>query len=138
MEKAREFQISIYFCFIDYAKAFDCVDHNKLWKILKEMEIPDHLTCLFRNLYAGQEATVRPGNGTTVWFQIGEGVCQGCILSPCLFNLYAEYIMRNTELEEAHAGIKISRKTFISALLTIPKPLTVWITINCGKFCKGW
>ena len=99
MEKAREFQKSIYFCFIDYAKAFDCVDHNKLWKILKEMGVPEHLTCLLRNLYAGQEATVRTGHGTTDWFQIGKGVCQGCILSPCLFNLHAEYIMRNTGLE---------------------------------------
>ena len=107
MEKAREFQKNIYFCFIDYAKAFDCVDHNKLWKILKEMEIPDHLTCLLRNLYAGQEATVRTGHGTTDWFQIGKGVCQGCILSRCLFNLYAEYIMRNSGLK-AEAGIKIA------------------------------
>ena len=98
MEKAREFQKNIYFCFIDYAKAFDCVDHNKLWKTLKEMGIPDHLTCLLRNLYAGQEATVRTGHGTTDWFQIGKGVCQGCILSPCLFNFYAEYIMRNAGL----------------------------------------
>ena len=108
MKKAREFQKNIYFCFIDYAKAFDCVDHNKLWKILKEMGIPDHLTCLLRNLYAGQEATVRTGHGTTDWFQIGKGVCQGCILSPCLFNFYAEYIMRNAGLEEAQAGIKIA------------------------------
>ncbi len=108
MEKAREFQKNIYFCFIDYAKAFDCVDHNKLWKILKEMGIPDHLTCLLRNLYAGQEATVRTGHGTTDWFQIGKGVRQGCILSPCLFNLYAEYIMRNAGLEETQAGIKIA------------------------------
>ena len=91
MEKAREFQKSIYFCFLDYAKAFDCVNHNKLWKILKEMGITDHLTCLLRNLYAGQKATVRTGHGTTDWFQIGKGVRQGCILSPCLFNLYAEY-----------------------------------------------
>uniref|UniRef100_A0A8B9YT98 RNA-directed DNA polymerase n=1 Tax=Bos mutus grunniens TaxID=30521 RepID=A0A8B9YT98_BOSMU len=110
MKKAREFQKNIYFCFIDYAKAFDCVDHNKLWKILKEMGIPDHLTCLLRNLYAGQEATVRTGHRTTDWFQIGKGVCQGCILSPCLFNLYAEYITRNAGLEEAQAGIKISRR----------------------------
>ena len=95
-------------CFIDYAKAFDCVDHNKLWKILKEMGIPDHLTCLLRNLYAGQKVTVRTGHGTTDWFQIGEGVLQGCILSPCLFNLYAEYIMRNAGLEEAQAGIQIA------------------------------
>uniref|UniRef100_A0A8B9Y970 RNA-directed DNA polymerase n=1 Tax=Bos mutus grunniens TaxID=30521 RepID=A0A8B9Y970_BOSMU len=108
MKKAREFQKNIYFCFIDYAKAFDCVDHNKLWKILQEMGIPDHLTCLLRNLYAGQEATVRTGHGTTDWFQIGKGVRQGCILSPCLFNLCAEYIMRNTGLDEAQAGIKIA------------------------------
>ena len=108
IEKAREFQINIYFCFIDYAKAFDCVDHNKLWKILKEMGIPDHLICLLRNLYAGQEATVRTGHGTADWFQIGKGVRQGCILSPCLFNIYAEYIMQNTGLDEAQARIKIS------------------------------
>ena len=108
MEKAREFQKNIYFCFIDYAKAFDCVDHNKLWKILQEMEIQDHLTCLLRNLYAHQEATVRTGCGTTDWFQIGKGVHQGCILSPCLFNLYADYIMRNTGLDEAQAGINIA------------------------------
>ena len=108
IEKAREFQKNVYFCFIDYAKAFDYVDHNKLWKILKEVEIPDHLTCLLRNLYTGQEATVRTGHGTTDWFQIGKGVCQGYILSSCLFNLYAEYIMRNAGLEEAQAGIKIA------------------------------
>ena len=100
----------IYFCFICYAKAFNCVDHNKLWKIVKEMWIPDHLTCLLRNLYAGQEATIRIGHGTTDWFQIGKGVCQGYILSPCLFNLYAEYIMRNSELDEVHAGIKIAKR----------------------------
>ena len=93
IEKAREFQKNICFCFIDYVKAFDCVDHNKLWKILQVMGIPDHLTCLLRNLYAGQEATVRTGHGTTDWFKIGKGVCQGCVLSPCLFNFYAEYIM---------------------------------------------
>ena len=104
---AREFQKTIYFCFIDYAKAFDCVDHNKLWKIVREMGIPDHLTCLLKNLCAGQEATVRTGHGTTDWFQIGKGVCQGCILLPCLFNFYAEYILRNTRLEEAQGGIKI-------------------------------
>ena len=108
IKKAREFQKNICFCFIDYAKAFDCVDHNKLWKILKEMGISDHLTCLLRNLYAGQEATVRTGQGTTDWFQIGKGVHQGCILLPCLFNLYEEYIMRNAALEEAQAGIKFS------------------------------
>ena len=101
VEQAREFQKNIYFCFIDYAKAFDCVYHNKLWKIMKDMEIPDHLTCLFRNLYAGQEATVKTGHGTTDWFQTGKRVHQGYILSPCLFNFYAEYIMRNTGLEEA-------------------------------------
>ena len=106
MEKAREVQKNIYFWFIDYAKAFDFVDHNKLWKILKEMGIPDHLICLLRNLYAGQAATVKTGHGTTDWFQIGKGVRQGCVLSPCLFNLYAEYIMRNAGLEEAQAGIK--------------------------------
>ena len=108
IEKAREFQKNNHICFIDYAKAFDCVDHNTLWKILKEMGILDHVTCLLRNLYADQEATVRTGHGTTDWFQIGKGVCQGCILSPCLFNLHAEYIMRNAGLDEAQAGIKIS------------------------------
>ena len=106
-KKQKSSRKNIYFCFIDYSKAFDCVDHNKLWKILKEMGIPDHLTCLLRNLYTGQEATVRTRHGTTDWFQIGKGVGQGCILSPCLFNLYAEYIMRNTGLEEEQAGIKI-------------------------------
>ena len=106
IEKAREFQKCIYFCFIGYAKAFDCADHNKLWKIMKEMGIPDHQTCLLRNLYAGQEAKVITGHGTTDWFQIGKGGRQGCILSPCLFNLYAEYIMRNARLNEAQAGIK--------------------------------
>ena len=110
IKKAREFQKNIYFCFIDYAKAFDCVDQNKLWKILKELGILDHLTCLLRNLYAGHEGTVRTGHGTTDWFQIGKGVCQGCILSSCLFSLYAEYIMRNAGLEEAQAGIKIARR----------------------------
>jgi len=113
MEKAREFQKNIYFCFIEYAKAFDCVDHNKLWKILQEMGIPDHLTCLLRNLYAGQEATVRTGHRTTDWFQIGKRVCQGCILSPCLFNFYAEYIMRNAGLEEAQVGIKICWEKYL-------------------------
>ena len=108
IEKTREFQRNIYFCFIDYAKAFDCVDHNKRWKILGEMGIPDHLTSLLRNLYADQEATVRTGHGTD-WFQIGKAVCQGCIMSPYLFNLYAEYIMQNTELDESQVGIKIVR-----------------------------
>ena len=108
IEKAREFQKNIYFCFIDYAKAFNCVGHNKLWKILKDVGIPDHLTCLLRNLYAGQEATVRTGHGTTDWFQIGKH--QDCIFSLCLFNLYAEYIMRNARLDEAQGGIKIARR----------------------------
>ena len=107
-EKAKEFQKRAYFCFIDYAKAFDYVDHNKLWNILKQMEIPENLTCLLRNLYAGQEATVRTGHGTTDRFQIGKGVHQGCLLSHCLFNLYAEYIMKNARLDEAQAGIKIA------------------------------
>ena len=105
--KNEEFQKNIYFCFIDCAKAFDCVDHNKLWKILKEMGIPDHLICLLRNLYAGQEATVITGHGTTDWLQIGKGALQGC-MSPCLFNLYAEYIMRNTGLDETQVGVKIA------------------------------
>ena len=110
IKKTREFQKNIYFCFIDYVKAFDYVDHNKLWKILKEMGIQDHLTCLLRNLYAGQDARVRTGHGTTDWFQTRKRVHQGCILSPCLFNFYAEYIMRNAGLEEAQAGIKIVRR----------------------------
>ena len=107
IEKAREFQKNIYFCFFDYVKAFDCVDHNKLWKTLKEMGIPDYLTCLLRNLYAGQETT---GHGTTNWLQIEKGVHQGCICSPCLFNLYAEYIMQNARLDEAQTGIEIARR----------------------------
>ena len=107
-KKRGEFQKNTYFSFIDYAKTFDCGDHNKLWKILQEMGIPDCLTSLLRNLYAGQETTVRTGHGTTDWFQIGKGVCQGCKLSPCFFNLYAENIMRNAGLDEAQAGIKIS------------------------------
>ena len=106
--KKWKFQKNIYFCFVDFAKAFDCMDHNKLWKILQEMGIPDHMTCFLRNLYAGQEATVRTGHGTTNWFQIGKGVRQGCILSPCLFNLNAEYIMWNARLDKAQAGIKIA------------------------------
>ena len=110
IKKIKEFQTNICFCFIDYDKAFDCVGHNKLWKILQVMGIPDHLTHLRRNLYASQEATVRTGHGTTDWFQIGKGVCQGCILSPCLFNLYVEYIMWNAGLDEAQAGIKIARR----------------------------
>ena len=117
IEKARDFQKNIYFCFIDYANAFDCVDHKKLWKILQEMGIPDNLTSLLRNLYAGQEAMVRTWNGTTDWFQIGKKVCQGCILWPCLFNLYAEYIMRNAGLEETQAGIKIARRNINNLIM---------------------
>ena len=109
IKNAREFQKNICFCFIHYAKAFDCVDHNKLWRILQEMGVPEHMTCLLRNLCAGQEAIVGTGHGTTDWFQIGKGVRQGCVLSPCLFNLYAEYILRNTGLDEEQAGIKIGR-----------------------------
>ena len=121
--KKQEFQKNIYFCFIDYAKAFDCVDHSKLWKILKEMGMPDHLTCLLRNLYAGQEAAVRTGPGTTDCFQIGKGVSQGCILSPCLFNLYVKYIMRNTGLEEAQAGMKISGRNINNLRYAMTPPL---------------
>ena len=126
MDKSREFQKNIYFCFIDYVKAFYCVDHNKLWKILKDMGIPDHLTCFLRNLYAGQEATVRIGRGTTDWFQIGKGVCQGCILSPWLFNLYAEYIMRNAGLQEAQAGIKIKMLGEISIISDMQMTPPLW------------
>ena len=121
--KKQEFQKNIYFSFIDYAKAFDCVDHNKLWKVLKEMGIPDHLTCLLRNLYAGQEATVRTGHGTADWFQIGKVVCQGCVLSPCLFNLYAEYIMRNAGLQETQAEIKIAGRNIITSDMQMTPPL---------------
>ena len=110
IKKAREFQNNIYFYFINYTKPFDCVDHNKLWKILKEIQIPDHLTYLLRNLYAGQEATVRTGHGTMDWIKIEKGVHQGCILSPCLLNLYAAYIMQNAGLDESQAGIKIARR----------------------------
>ena len=124
IEKAREFQKNVYFCFIDYAKGFDCVDHNKLRKILQEVGIPDHLTCLLRNLYAGQEAAVRTGHGTKDWFQIRKRVSQGCILSPCLFNLYAEYIMRNAGLEEAQAGFKIAGRN-INNLINAAEPLDV-------------
>ena len=123
IKKAREFQKNIYFCFIDYAKAFDCVDHNKPWEILKEVGIPDHLTYLLRNLYAGQEATVRTGHGTTDWFQLGKGVYQGCILSPCLFNLYAEYIMRKPGLVEAQAGIKIAGRNINNLNIQLTPPL---------------
>ena len=114
IEKAKEFQKNIYFFFIDYTKAFHCMDHNKLWKILQEMGIPDHLTCLLRNLYAGRAATVRTGHGTMDWFQVGKGVHESCILSPCLFNLYAEYIMQNAGLDEAQARIKIAGRTITS------------------------
>ena len=123
IEKAREFQKNIYFRFIDYVKAFDCVDHNKLWKILQQMGIPDHLTCLLRNLYAGQEETGRIGHGTTDWYQTRKGVPQGCILSPCLFNLYAEYIMRNARLEETQAGIKISGRNISNSDMQMTPPL---------------
>ena len=123
IRKAREFQKNIYFCFIDYVKAFNCVDHNKLWKILEEIGIPDHLTCLLRNLYAGQEATVRTGHGKTDWFQIRKGVHQGYILSPCLFNLYAEYIMWNARLDEAQAGIKIAGEISITSDTQVTPPL---------------
>ena len=123
IEKAREFQKNIYVCFINNAKVFDCMDDNKLWKILKEMGIPDHLTCLLRNLYECQEATVRTIHGTTDWFQIGKGVCQGCILSPCLFNLYAKYIMRNAGLEEAQAGIKIAGRNINNSDMQMIPPL---------------
>ena len=126
IEKARDFQKNIYFCFTDYSKAFDCVDHNKLWKILKEIGIPDHLTCLLRNLYAGQEATVRTGHGTADWFQIRKGVCQGCILSPCWLNLYAEYIMRNAGLDEAQSGIKTARRNINNLRYTDDTTLRGW------------
>ena len=121
--KKQEFQKNIYFCFIEYAKAFHCVDHNKLWKILKDMGIPDHLTCLLRNLYAGQEATVRTGHGTTDWFQIGKGVYQGCILSPSLFNLYAEYIMTNAGLDEAQDGLKMLGEISVTSDMQMTPPL---------------
>ena len=137
LEKAEELEIKLptsigllkkqessSFCFVDYAKAFECLDHHKLWKILKETGIPDHLTCLLRNLCAGQEATVWTGHGTTDWFQIGKGVRQGCILSPCLFNLHAEYIMRNAGLDEAQAGIKIVRRNIKTSDMQMTSP--VW------------
>ena len=121
--KSKRVPENIFFCFVDYAKAFDWVDHSKLWKILKEMGIPDHLTCLLRNLYAGQEATVRTGHRTTDWFQIGKGVCQGCILSPCLFNLYAEYIVRNAGLEEAQLESKLPGEISITSDMQMTPPL---------------
>ena len=123
MEKAREFQKNIYFCFIDYAKVFDCVHHNKLWGILKEMGIPDHLTCLLRNLYAGQEATVRTGHGMTDWFQIGKRVRQGCILSPCLFNLYAEYIMRMLDWKKHKLQSRLPGDISITSDVQMTPPL---------------
>ena len=128
MEKARDFQKNIYFCFIDYAKAFDCVDHNKLWKILKEMGIPDHLICLLRTLCAGQEATVRTGHGTTEWFQIGKGVRQGCIWSPCLLNLYAEYIMRNAGRKKHKLESRLPGEISITSDMQMTPPL--WQKVN--------
>ena len=125
-EKAREFQRNICFCFIDYAKAFDCAGHNKQWKILKEMGIPDHLTCLLRNLFAGQEATVRTGQGTTDWFQIKKRVHQSYVLSPCLFNLYAEYIMQNARLDEAKAGIKIAGRNINNVFSVVQMTPPLW------------
>ena len=144
IKKAREFQKNVYFCLIDYAKAFDFVNHNKLWKILKEVGIPDHLICLLRNLYAGQEAIVRTGQGKTDWFPIEKGVRQGCILSPCLFNLYAEYIMRNAGLKEAQAGIKIAGRninnlrygddtTLMAESEEEPKSLLMKVKEECEK-----
>ena len=126
MEKAREFQKNIYFCFIDYDKDFDRVHHNKLWEILREVGIPDHLTCFLKNLYAGPEATVRTALGTMYWFKIGKGVHQGCILSPCLFNLYAEYIMRNAGLEKTQAGIKIAGRNINNLRYADDTTLRVW------------
>ena len=123
MGKAREFQKNIYFCFIDYAKAFDCMDHKKLWKILQEMGIPDHLICLLKNLYAGQEETVSTGHGTTDWFIIEKGEQQGCILSPCFFNLYAEYIMQNAGLDESQYGIKIAGRNSNTSDMQMTPPL---------------
>ena len=123
LKKQESFRKNIYFCFIDYAKAFNCVDHHKLWKILKELGIPDHLTCLLRNLYTDQEVTVRTGHGTTGYFQIGNGVCQGCILLPCLFNLYAEDIMRNAGLDEAQAGIQTARRNINNLSTQMIPPL---------------
>ena len=123
IKKAREFQKNIYFCFVDYTKGFDCVDHNKLWKILKEMGIPDHLTCFLRNLYAGQEATVRTRHATTDWLKIRKGVCQGSILSICLFNFYAEYIMQNAGLGETQAGIKVAGRNINNLRYSDDTPL---------------
>jgi len=136
IKKAREFQKNIYFCFIDYIKAFDCVDHNRVWKILQEMQTPDHLTCLLRNLYARQEATVRTGHGTTDWFQIRKGVHQGCILSPCLFHLYAEYIMWNAGLDEAQAGIKIAERNINN--LRYADNTTLWQKVKRNWRTSWW
>ena len=122
-KKAKDFQKNIYFCFIDYTKVFDCVDHNQLWKILQKMGIPDHLICVLRNLYVGQEATVRTGHGTTDWLQNGKGVCQGCILSPCLFNLYAEYIMRNAWLDEGQLKSGFLGEISITSDMQMTPPL---------------
>ena len=145
IEKAREFQKNIYFWFIDYNKAFDCVDHNKLWKSLQELGIPDHLTCLLRNLYVGQEATVRTEHGTTDWFQIGKGVRRGCMLSPCLFNLHAEYIMWNAGLDEAQAGIKIARRNINNlryaddtTLMAICEEELKSLLKKVNEECKSW
>ena len=140
IKKASEFQKNIHFCFIDYAKAFDYVDHNKLWKILKEIGIPDHLIYLLRNLYAGQEATLRTVHGTTDWFQIGKEVPQGCILSPCLFNLYAEYIMRNAGLEETQAGIKIAERNINDHLIYLLRNLYAGqeATLRTGHGTTDW
>ena len=126
IEKTREIQKNIYFCFIDFAKAFDSMDHKELWKILKVMGIPEHLTCLLRNLYAGQETTVRTGHVKMDWFQIGKGVHQGCISSPCLFNLYVEYIMQNAGLDEAQAGIKIARRNINMKTSDMQKTPPLW------------
>ena len=123
IKKTREFQKNSYFCFIDYAKVFDCVDHSKLWKILQEMEIPDHLNCLLQNLHAGQEATARTGHGTMDWFKIGKGVYQGCMLSPCLYNLYSQHIMRNTLLDEAQASTRLLGEISITSGMQITPPL---------------
>ena len=123
IKKAREFQKNIYFCFIDYAKAFDCVDPNKLWKILKDMGIPDHLTCLLRNLYADQETTIRPGHGKIDWFQIGKGVCQGCIFSPCLFNLYATYIIRMLDWMKYKLESRLPVEILITSGMQMTPPL---------------
>ena len=135
-KKQQSSRKNISLCFIDYAKAFDCVDNNQLCKILKEMGLPDHWTCLIRNLYAGQEATVRTGHGTTDWFQIGKGVCQDCILSPCLFSLYAEYIIRNTGLKETQVGIKIARRNIHNLRYADDPPL--WQKVKRNSKASWW